>query len=115
MAVAEAARNVVGVGARPIAITDCLNFGNPERPEVYYQMQQVIGGMAAACEKLGIPVISGNVSPYNATRDVARARRRPARDRGDRRQRVALTAMDEGLVAAAHDCAEGGLAVALAE
>ena len=67
MAVAEAARNVVCVGARPIAITDCLNFGHPERPEVYYQMQQVIGGMAAACEKLGIPVISGNVSLYNET------------------------------------------------
>src|SRR4030042_4606844 len=67
MAVAEAARNVVCVGARPIAITDCLNFGSPDRPEVHYQMQQVIGGMAAACEKLGIPVISGNVSLYNET------------------------------------------------
>jgi phosphoribosylformylglycinamidine synthase len=67
IAVAEAARNVVCVGAQPIAITDCLNFGDPNRPEVYYQMEQVIGGMAAACHKLGIPVISGNVSLYNET------------------------------------------------
>ncbi len=67
IAVAEAARNVVCVGAQPIAITDCLNFGDPNRPEVYYQMERVIGGMAAACAKLGIPVISGNVSLYNET------------------------------------------------
>jgi phosphoribosylformylglycinamidine synthase len=67
IAVAEAARNVVCVGARPVAITDCLNFGDPNRPEVYYQMEQVIGGMAEACQKLGIPVISGNVSLYNET------------------------------------------------
>jgi len=67
IAVAEAARNVVCVGAQPIAITDCLNFGDPNRPEVYYQMEQVIGGMAAACAKLGVPVISGNVSLYNET------------------------------------------------
>lgn len=67
IAVAEAARNVVCVGAQPIAITDCLNFGDPNRPDVYYQMEQVIGGMAAACHKLGVPVISGNVSLYNET------------------------------------------------
>ena len=67
IAVAEAARNVVCVGAQPVAITDCLNFGDPNRPDVYYQMEQVIGGMAAACHKLGIPVISGNVSLYNET------------------------------------------------
>jgi phosphoribosylformylglycinamidine synthase len=67
IAVAEAARNVVCVGAQPVAVTDCLNFGNPERPEVYYQMQQVIEGMAAACTVLGTPVISGNVSLYNET------------------------------------------------
>jgi len=67
IAVAEAARNVVCVGAQPIAITDCLNFGDPNRPDVYYQMEQVIGGMAAACAKLGVPVISGNVSLYNET------------------------------------------------
>jgi phosphoribosylformylglycinamidine synthase II len=67
IAVAEAARNVVCVGAQPVAITDCLNFGDPNRPEVYYQMEQVIGGMAEACAKLGVPVISGNVSLYNET------------------------------------------------
>jgi len=178
MAVAEAARNVVCVGARPIAITDCLNFGHPERPEVYYQMQQVIGGMASACEKLGIPVISGNVSLYNETggepvyptpvigmlgllddvtrrcsltfaregqelfllggdprsatltgdaatlagseylkemHDLVAGRPRIDLDLEARLQQAALAAMDEGLVAAAHDCAEGGLAVALAE
>jgi len=67
IAVAEAARNVVCVGAQPVAITDCLNFGDPNRPDVYHQMEQVIAGMAAACHKLGIPVISGNVSLYNET------------------------------------------------
>ncbi len=67
IAVAEAARNVVCVGAEPIAVTDCLNFGNPERPEVYYQMEGVIGGMAEACRALSTPVISGNVSLYNET------------------------------------------------
>jgi phosphoribosylformylglycinamidine synthase len=67
IAVAEAARNVVCAGAEPIALTDCLNFGNPEKLEVYYQMEQAILGMAAACEKLATPVISGNVSLYNET------------------------------------------------
>ncbi len=67
MAVAEAARNVVCVGARPVALTDCLNFGNPERAEVYYQLEQAIRGMAEACRVLKIPVISGNVSLYNET------------------------------------------------
>jgi phosphoribosylformylglycinamidine synthase len=67
MAVAEAARNVVCAGAEPAAVTDCLNFGNPEKPEVYYQLEQAIRGMAAACEKLGTPVVSGNVSLYNET------------------------------------------------
>jgi len=67
IAVAEAARNVVCVGAQPVAVTDCLNFGNPERPEVYYQMQAVVQGIADACAALGTPVISGNVSLYNET------------------------------------------------
>jgi phosphoribosylformylglycinamidine synthase II len=67
IAVAEAARNVVCAGAEPLALTDCLNFGNPEKPDVYYQMEQVVLGMAAACERLGTPVISGNVSLYNET------------------------------------------------
>ncbi|MCS7051329.1 MAG: AIR synthase-related protein, partial [Thermomicrobium sp.] len=66
-AVAEATRNVSCVGAEPLAITDCLNFGNPERPEVYYQLVQAIEGMAEACEALGVPVVSGNVSLYNET------------------------------------------------
>jgi phosphoribosylformylglycinamidine synthase subunit PurL len=69
--VAEAARNVVCTGAQPIAITDCLNFGNPERPEIYYQLEQAILGMSAACEALGTPVISGNVSLYNETLGTA--------------------------------------------
>ncbi len=65
IAVAEAARNVVCAGAHPVAVTDCLNFGNPERPDVYFQMQAVIHGIADACDALGTPVISGNVSLYN--------------------------------------------------
>ena len=71
IAVAEAARNVVCVGAQPLAVTDCLNFGNPERPEVYYRMKEVIRGMAAACQALGTPVVSGNVSLYNETGEQA--------------------------------------------
>lgn len=67
IAVAEAARNVVCVGARPVAVTDCLNFGNPEKPDVYYQLEQTIRGMSEACRALGTPVISGNVSLYNET------------------------------------------------
>jgi phosphoribosylformylglycinamidine synthase II len=65
MAVAEACRNVAAIGARPLAVTDCLNFGDPEKPEVYYQLEQCIRGMADACRALGVPVVSGNVSLYN--------------------------------------------------
>lgn len=65
LAVAEAARNVVCAGAVPLALTNCLNFGNPERAEVYYQLSNAIDGMAAAATALGTPVISGNVSLYN--------------------------------------------------
>jgi len=68
IAVAEAARNVVCSGAKPLAITDCLNFGNPETNDAYYQLKECIRGMAAACRKFGIPVVSGNVSLYNETR-----------------------------------------------
>jgi phosphoribosylformylglycinamidine synthase len=71
IAVAEAARNLACSGARPLAITDCLNFGNPEKPEIYWQLEQCIRGMAEACEVLGVPVISGNVSLYNETRGEA--------------------------------------------
>jgi phosphoribosylformylglycinamidine synthase len=65
LAVAEAARNVVATGARPLAVTDCLNFGNPERPHVYWQLGEAVAGVADACQGLGIPVVSGNVSLYN--------------------------------------------------
>ena len=71
MAVAEAARNVSCTGATPLAITNCLNFGSPEDPAVYYQLARVIDGMTAACETLGTPVISGNVSLYNESGDQA--------------------------------------------
>lgn len=172
LAVAEAARNVVCAGARPVALTDCLNFGNPERPEVYYQLEQAIRGMSEACRVLGVPVISGNVSLYNETagrpiyptpvvgalgilHDVSRHVTPGFKAEGDlvyligpwassaealaggeylaachglvagrpsidldleaRVQAAVLDAMDRGLVRSAHDCADGGLAVALAE
>lgn len=70
LAVAEAARNTVCAGAIPLAVTDCLNFGNPEKPEVFYQFEQAAAGMSAACEALGTPVVSGNVSLYNESHGV---------------------------------------------
>src|SRR5581483_3569852 len=70
LAVAEAARNLACVGARPIGLTDCLNFGSPENPEVMLQFAQVIQGMRAACLALEVPVVSGNVSFYNETDGV---------------------------------------------
>ena len=70
-AVAETWRNLTAVGARPLAITDCLNFGNPERPEVMGQFVGCIEGMAEACKVLDFPVISGNVSFYNETKGVS--------------------------------------------
>ena len=69
LTVVEAARNLSCVGARPLAITDCLNFGNPEREPIAYQFEQAIRGMAEACRALNIPVISGNVSLYNESAD----------------------------------------------
>jgi phosphoribosylformylglycinamidine synthase II len=66
-AVAEAARNLACVGARPIAVTDCLNFGNPERPLVAWQLTEAIHGLADACRALDVPIVSGNVSLYNET------------------------------------------------
>jgi phosphoribosylformylglycinamidine synthase subunit PurL len=66
-AVAEAARNLACVGAEPAGLTDCLNFGNPERPEIAWQLRECIRGMAEACRVLGVPVVSGNVSLYNET------------------------------------------------
>ena len=64
-ATAEAARNLACAGALPVAVTDCLNFGNPEKGEIYWQFEQAIEGMAEACEALDTPVVSGNVSFYN--------------------------------------------------
>jgi phosphoribosylformylglycinamidine synthase len=66
-AVAEAARNIVCTGARPIAVTNCLNFGNPDRPLVFGQLQESVRGLADACRALELPVVSGNVSLYNET------------------------------------------------
>ena len=173
IAVAEAARNVTCAGALPVAVTDCLNFGNPERPGVYFQMQAVIHGIADACDALGTPVISGNVSLYNETGDrpvyptpvigmlgilddVNQHYGMALSDEGDevflvgghveqpqnalggseyiklehgliggrldidlqlegRVHRAVQAAMRQGAVKAAHDCSDGGLAVAVAE
>ena len=70
-AVCEAARNVACTGAQPAAVTNCLNFGNPENPEVGYELAEAIEGMALACEALGLPVVSGNVSLYNENGGVS--------------------------------------------
>ena len=67
LAVLEAARNVACTGAEPLGLTDCLNFGNPEKPEIAWELAEAIEGMAEACEALGVPVVSGNVSLYNET------------------------------------------------
>ena len=68
-AVAEAARNVACVGARPIAVTDCLNFANPERPAIYFQLRESIRGIGDACRAFDAPVVSGNASLYNESDD----------------------------------------------
>ncbi|MDZ7630382.1 MAG: AIR synthase related protein [Gemmatimonadaceae bacterium] len=65
IAVAEAARNVACTGGRPMAITNCLNFGNPKKPEVFFQFREAVFGMGEACTALGTPVTGGNVSLYN--------------------------------------------------
>ena len=83
-AVAEAWRNLTAVGARPLAITDNMNFGNPEKPEIMGQFAAAIEGMAEACRALDFPVVCGNVSLYNETE----GQRDPA-DAGDRRPRRA--------------------------
>ena len=67
LAVLGAARNVACAGGEPLALTDCLNFGNPEKPEIGWELEQAIEGIAQAAEALGIPVVSGNVSLYNDT------------------------------------------------
>jgi phosphoribosylformylglycinamidine synthase subunit PurL len=71
IAVAEAARNIVCSGAEPLAITDCLNFGNPEKPEIFWQFEKAVDGMSEACRAFETPVIGGNVSLYNETNGTA--------------------------------------------
>ncbi|MDX1548450.1 MAG: phosphoribosylformylglycinamidine synthase subunit PurL, partial [Rhodothermales bacterium] len=71
IAVCEAARNVVCAGGKPLAITNCLNFGNPYKPEVYWTFSEAVGGMGDACRRLGTPVTGGNVSFYNENPDGA--------------------------------------------
>ena len=170
IAVAEAARNVACTGARPMAITNNLNFGNPRRPEVYFQLRESVKGMAEACDALGTPVTGGNVSLYNenpqgavyptpvigmiglidsvahvtrshfqhehdaivllgeptdelgASEYLSRihglvAGNPPACDLAAERALIdaLLDAIQGGAVRSAHDCADGGLAVALAE
>jgi phosphoribosylformylglycinamidine synthase len=174
--VAEAARNVVCVGARPLAITNCLNFASPERPEVMWSFSEIIDGLAEACRAFKTPVVSGNVSFYNETEgrgvlptpvigmiglveDVHRVVHQGFKVEGDviallgttgddlsvseyavtvaglsgeelmiagnvpridlelerAVQAACLEAAEAGLLQSAHDCADGGLAVALAE
>jgi phosphoribosylformylglycinamidine synthase subunit PurL len=174
--VAEAARNVVCVGARPLAVTNCLNFASPEKPEVMWSFSEVIDGMAEACRAFNTPVVSGNVSFYNETEgrgilptpvigmiglveDVRRVIQPGFKDEADviallgkmaddlslseyaatiegssteqmidtgavpaldlelecAVQKVCLEAAEGGLLASAHDCSDGGLAVTLAE
>jgi phosphoribosylformylglycinamidine synthase len=170
LALAEAYRNVATVGATPLAITDCLNFGSPEDPGVMWQFEQAVKGIAEGCRELGVPVTGGNVSFYNQTGDVAIhptpvigvlgvmddvARRTPSgwktpgqviyllgatRDELDGGEwahvrhghlgglppkvdlaaerllgEILVNASRDGLVDAAHDLSDGGLAIALAE
>jgi phosphoribosylformylglycinamidine synthase len=171
LAVAEAARNIVATGARPLAVTDCLNFANPDRPEVYWEMEETVAGLAHACRALDLPIVSGNVSLYNDSsgesaiyptpvigmvglisdygkrlaaglhaegdfvmlvgsshNDIGGseylkvehgyvAGRPPALDfaREKAVNSLVLAAAENGLLRSAHDCAEGGMLVALAE
>ena len=170
LTVAEAARNLSCCGATPLALTDCLNFGNPEKPEIMWQFDQCIKGMSQACRALGVPVVSGNVSFYNETfgspiyptptvgmvgllDDCRRHCTQWFKEKGDviillgetkeelggseylsivhelekgepptldlplekRVQESCQELIRRGLVRSAHDCSEGGLAVALAE
>jgi phosphoribosylformylglycinamidine synthase subunit PurL len=170
LAVAEAARNVACAGGLPIGATNCLNFGNPERPEIMWQFARAVEGIGAACRALDIPITGGNVSLYNETdgkailptpvlgvvgliEDASTVIRRTFRSDGDAvmllgdggeelggseylkvvhglvkglppkldlgreaaLQRVLVKGAATGLIRSAHDCAEGGLAVTLAE
>ena len=142
-AVLEAARNVACAGGQPLALTDCLNFGNPEKAEIGWELAQAIEGIAQAAEALGVPVVSGNVSLYNETDGraipptpivgcvgfVADVRKIPSRwRRGDQ---VVLAEAGDSLseqaalieflwrtapaLSLAHDISQGGLELALAE
>lgn len=170
IAVAEGARNLVCSGVKPLAITNCLNFGNPEKQEIMWQFQEAIRGMGDACRFLNTPVVSGNVSFYNETKGVAiyptpvvgmvglisdcsKAITQYFKQEGDiivllgetkeelggseylkiihnkemgkppemdldlekRLHLMCLEAIDQEMVKSAHDCSEGGLAVAIAE
>jgi phosphoribosylformylglycinamidine synthase len=170
LAVAEAFRNLCATGAEPIAVTDCLNFGNPERPEIMWQFAECVRGIGDACRALETPVVSGNVSLYNETEGraihptpmigmVGRLERveqavtqwfkkeghvvmlvgdtsstlggttylrrihgkvagklpEPNLERELEHGRFLQALAREGLLASAHDCSDGGLAVALAE
>ena len=70
LTVAESVLNLACVGARPLALVNCLNFGNPEHPEVMWQLSEAIDGMGEACREFGIPVVGGNVSLYNESLGV---------------------------------------------
>ncbi len=170
IAVAEAARNVVCSGGKPLAITNCLNFGNPEHPDIMWQFAEVVEGMAEACRLLEVPVTGGNVSFYNETssqaifptpcigmmgllEDMSHHRTQWFQEEGDlifllgenqeemggseflkvahalecgrppqldlcrekAVQNACLEAIRKGILKSAHDCSDGGLAVALAE
>src|ERR671931_301665 len=91
IAVAEAARNLTCSGARPIAVTDCLNFGNPYKPENFWQLREAVEGMAEACRALGTPVTGGNVSLYNER--VAATPSSPELPQGERGDAVASTSV----------------------
>ena len=71
LALAEAARNIATAGAKPLAVTNCLNFGSPEDPGVMWQFAETVRGLADGCLEMGLPVTGGNVSFYNQTADVA--------------------------------------------
>lgn len=170
IAVAEACRNVVCSGAEPIGLTNCLNFGNPEKPEIMWQFQQAVEGMGDACKFFNIPVVSGNVSLYNETKGNAiyptptvavvglienqqQIMTQGFKESGDQIALIGFTREELGgteylkvmfdrsegkppvldrkyekqvhdfcreliqksLISSAHDCSEGGLAVAVAE
>ena len=170
IAVAEAARNIVASGGQPLAITDCLNYGSPEKPEGFWELWTSADGISEACRTLNTPVISGNVSMYNETNgkaiyptpmigmvglieDLSHITTQEFKAVGDfvylvgetkadfngteiqkmqkgliegklmdfdlavekANQDLVLSAIKADLVASAHDCAEGGLAVAVAE